>query len=148
MTPKLGGPFGGYQADCRYHKLSTKTGCKRFFPFESDDVSHKAEVLRALLWWCLQYSEFKRQRDHIAFIPDPDDVPCLDFILNCEDMVKDGPVPGGVKTDYELDIADGIAPVGPYGGKAKAKAKTKQSPKEQWPRPRPKLRLRQAIPIY
>ena len=103
--------FGGWQASCLFHKKNRTTGCKKWFGLVADDYQTNVDTMKCLQYWCLSHVDFKRQRDHMAFDPQPADCPPLHFLEACK--IDDRPVHGSIKTDAELDVEDGI--VGPRG---------------------------------
>ena len=38
VTAKVSGGYGGYQASCKFHRLSKRTGCKQFLLFLTHEV--------------------------------------------------------------------------------------------------------------
>ena len=52
--PGMGGAgkYGGYEGVCPFHKLSAKSGCKRFVTVKGDGKSFKKDALRQLSASC------------------------------------------------------------------------------------------------
>ena len=53
------------------------------------------------MWWCLCYSDYNRQRDHVCYHAPLEDIPEVDFILASKVTVR--PAPGTLKSEAELD---------------------------------------------
>ena len=124
----------GWQATCKFHSKSRRTGCKKWFPLLSLSKEDENRCLRNLLWWCLRHSDFTRQRDHVSYTPVPEDVPSTDFL---DAMTPSVPPTAPVKTDEELDAEEAKGKGGKAkgrggrgggrGGRGKSKAKAKSS---------------------
>jgi len=74
---KSGGPFGGYQAICPFHRKSARTGCSKWFRVNGPAYADRAEAARASLHWCAQAAKFDRQWQHVAFSVDRAAAPAL-----------------------------------------------------------------------
>ncbi len=108
MTPKQpggnGGPFGGYQASCPFHRKNDTTGCKRYLKLPSNDPAARQLVLRQLMWWCSQAKNFSRQRFHLIQGLPTDQVPSWAHLRALREDVR--PEKGEVHTDEYLDAED------------------------------------------
>ena len=62
------------------------------------------------MWWCLYSSDdsVKRQRDHVDFPLVVEDCPTGEILL----ALKINEKPSSIKTDVELDIEEGVVPLG------------------------------------
>ena len=69
ITPKppgLGGPHGGYQGLCPYHKKNEQTRCKKWSPLLGESEAHRKDAIRRLLEWLIAGGDYTRQRHHMA----------------------------------------------------------------------------------
>lgn len=103
-----GGPFGGWQGSCPFHKLNERTGCKRFFGFRDDSLAERELKLRLCKWWCLEGPPCTRQRHHLYMPMNIDDTPSMEFLDAC--ALEDEDRPDEVQTDAQLDALDGLLP--------------------------------------
>ena len=58
--------FGSLQVECRFHRKTDATGCKKTLKCLGPDDHHKREVARIAMWWASQARDFDRQRRHIV----------------------------------------------------------------------------------
>lgn len=125
ITPKqpgrVAGLYGGYQADCKFHKKSKVTGCRRFITLPDNTVQSRRAVLRRLMWWCVLAPTFDRQRAHICYPLVDDEIPDLAFIA--PQKITEAQDPSTVKTDVELDEREGTAPAANVRARAPRGAK-------------------------
>ena len=138
MTPKApqqgGGRFGGYEAQCPFHRKSRQTACKKWSGLQGPLEAHRRDALRRLHLWCLSYKEHSRQRHHVgtALIQDVDAaypgqawVVAQARLARADCDAKGQPVP-----DDELDRDEGITvPRQRLKKGAKSKAKPKPEAK-------------------
>ena len=64
--PSAKSRFGGFQLACPFHRLNSKTDCKRFLSAEGPTRKHKMECLRKLIWWASIAKQCSRQRIHMT----------------------------------------------------------------------------------
>lgn len=110
ITPKQvghlsGGPFGGFQANCPFHKLSSVSGCRRYFAITGTSGEDRRACVRKILFWCLRARDFDRQRDHLRCDLLDEECPPLQEMWASKIVDK----PRGVKTDALLDQEQGEA---------------------------------------
>jgi hypothetical protein len=103
---QAGHPF--VEARCVFHKLDTKTGCKKTFGFDNDS---EPLVLGALKHWCNTSRDFDRQRHHMQSLKRWDDVPVQSEEVLLANRIPEAekPDPQTVRTDKELDADDAPA---------------------------------------
>jgi hypothetical protein len=97
------GRYGGYQATCPFHKLSDKSGCKRWFAIKGPTVADKHFAAKKLMMWCCSALSYDRQRDHLRCDIDMNECPSLETLLADRIPMAYRPEPGSIKTDAELD---------------------------------------------
>ena len=59
-------PYGGLQATCPFHKLSSATGCKKFVKLKDNTAQTEQQVRWALRDWCNRATQFQRQKHHMG----------------------------------------------------------------------------------
>ena len=99
---KSGGPFGGYQAMCPFHRKSAQTGCSKWFRVGGPSYADRAEAARASLHWCAQATKFERQWQHVAFSVDRASAPALQVTRALAIFTQSRPSRRAL-TDLELD---------------------------------------------
>ncbi|CAE7272921.1 unnamed protein product, partial [Symbiodinium pilosum] len=99
-------PFGGVECVCPYHALNSKTGCKKFVSLQGPLESDEERCLLTLKHWANQAQHFNRQRSHLKMPLRPADIPSAGIVLQ---QKPTGEAPRQVRTDVELDLADGAA---------------------------------------
>jgi hypothetical protein len=123
ITPKqpgggtwTGGAFGGFSARCPFHKLSNKTGCKKWSRIRGPSAEDREAAYLRVLFWCSQARSFDRQRHHVA-CELPDVLPSWEFIQGCR--IDEGLL---AQTDEYWDAAEAAA-----GGSGAASSHEPQS---------------------
>ena len=113
VTPRKpggpGGKFGGYQANCPFHRLSKKSGCRKWSPLQRNTEEERRAALLRLHTWCLLFHRFNRQRHHVGYgLPADAMVPPVPWLRAKRDEATDHYAALGrnsVLTDVELDAA-------------------------------------------
>ena len=95
-----GRPYGGWQAQCPFHKKSNVTFCRRYLSMRNSTAHEEEMVLRALKWWCLSWHQHDRQRSHVKAFVSIDAAPPEDLL---EVLRVDDPPTAAIKTDVQLD---------------------------------------------
>jgi hypothetical protein len=63
---KFGGPFGGLQASCPFHKKNARTpACKRYIHCRGCSPEDRHEMMLQLRFWCSQALSVNRQWEHV-----------------------------------------------------------------------------------
>ena len=105
FTPKQPGRgtglFGGYQSNCPFHKLSKKSGCRKFFQVQGPTIQDRKDTVRRLTWWSLSHRDFNRQRLHIAYDAPLDHVPDHSMLMALS--ITEMPDKNTILDDGELD---------------------------------------------
>lgn len=101
------GAYGGFQAACPFHKKNTKSGCRKWIRIEGPSLADKRRTAHQLMWWCVQATDFKRQRDHLDLPTDYESCPPIEAVLSFK--ITDPPPPGTVLDDVTLDRIDETA---------------------------------------
>ena len=100
FTPKHS-PHGlQWEAACPYHKLNSKTGCKKLASASRWGSAENA--LHVLKGWCAAALKFERQRDHMTKVDLKNPPPLESLNATIESMVA----PSVVVGDDELDAED------------------------------------------
>ena len=113
LTPKhpaKGRPFGGIQADCPYHRLNNKTGCRKYLQLRDATAEERDKAVRALKGWCTDALNFSRQRYHRGSFCHIDAAPSEAILAASLPSVGDGPA-APPQTDAELDAVVAAPPV-------------------------------------
>ena len=108
---KSGGPYGGYQAICPFHRKSAHTGCSKWFRVGGPSYADRAEAARASLHWCAQAAKFDRQWQHVAFSVDRASAPALQVTRALPIFAESRPSRRAL-TDLELEHGALAAPEG------------------------------------
>ncbi len=75
ITHKTSGRYGGFQAQCPFHRKSDVTGCKKYLACRVAGEEGQASALLCLQLWCIRALEYNFQWQHMAFHPTPADLP-------------------------------------------------------------------------
>jgi hypothetical protein len=93
-------PFGGYQAECRYHRKNQVTGCKKYISVSGPGALDRELTLNMIRLWCNDALRHNRQRDHVLFQPYPMTVPPT-LLLEAQQVQM--PPPDRAPSDADLD---------------------------------------------
>ena len=99
-APTVQDQFGGFQAECPFHKKNRTSGCRKYVPIGGPSQKHWQDALRLLCTWCLRYNQIDRQRSHITDLPLLED--CPDATVLRAMTVREGPA-RPVYHDDDLD---------------------------------------------
>ena len=106
------GVFGGWSVRCPYHRKTTATDCKKWFPHAGPTAKDKSDSLWRAMTWCSRYKDYSRQKTHNLFTPLSSECPPLEVLRAFKHEAA--PRRASVFTDEELDA--GMVP--PGGGAA------------------------------
>jgi hypothetical protein len=103
LTSKsTGGPFGGWEAACPFHRKNARTGCKKFVGIKGPTAEHRENALKHLAIWCIAARSFDRQWKHSGYNPaNLDGWPPLEVLLEHPSFAELRPATT-VATDVEL----------------------------------------------
>ena len=104
LTPTKGTKFGGYEAECPFHKRNEVSGCKKRISMSGPGEQERLAVVKRLMWWCTMADTCNRQREHICKALPIEECPCVDSLLQLK--VDSKPAPKEVLTDGQLDAAE------------------------------------------
>lgn len=120
---------GGWQARCRFHRLNSRTDCKKAVAISSDIEEAKAvALLHVKKHWCVMATAFNRKRTHGQWDPRGREI-LPEVLLEARMLAMEFPTTRA-ETDEHLDaleVANKVAAeaVAKAAAKAKAEAKAK-----------------------
>lgn len=91
------GRHGAIEAQCPFHALNDRSGCKKRCVIPGPTEEDFERTLLRLRWWCVQATDHQRQFEHV-YLADMDSPPSAD---NIEALCQQEP-PAHVVTDQEF----------------------------------------------
>eukprot|EP00971_Amphidinium_carterae_P351659 6492213-Amphidinium_carterae.3 len=114
LTPKQGGTpgggvFGGYEAECPFHRKNETTGCKKWSACRDASQQARKDSLVRLHLWCLAHSTCTLQREHVA-LPLQQDVSSVDLAAIRSALKAEMKPSSKALSDRQKDATAGLDP--------------------------------------